>query len=35
MNDVELRNTLGLQAQKDAETYSIENVDPMIIGLYK
>ena len=34
MNNTELRNTLGLQAQKDAETYSIENVDPMIMKLY-
>ncbi len=33
-NDSKLRETLGLQAQKDAEVYSIENVDPMIMKLY-
>ena len=34
-NDKELRDKLGQEAYKNAEIYSIEQVDPMIMGLYK
>ena len=35
MNNIEIREKLGNQAQKDADEYSIENVDPKIMELYK
>ena len=34
-NDKELRDKLGQEAYKNADEYSIERVDPMIMGLYK
>ena len=34
-SDQELRDKLGQEAYKNAEIYSIEQVDPMIMGLYK
>ena len=33
-NDKELRDKLGQEAYKNADEYSIERVDPMIMGLY-
>ena len=35
MNNIEIRKELGNQAQIDADEYSIENVDPKIMELYK